>query len=162
MARFNLYKLSPYEQRKLLDRFFMAVTSLGSFAEVKNFFKDLLHPQETAMLARRLKIAEMLIEKETYNEIRRKLSVGETTIAKVHRWVNDKRGGYKVAVKRLEKLDQRQLRKDIKETKALNRLGWEHFKKIYPTFDMENVDGIIDAIEDYARKRKRKKSLKKK
>ena len=160
MPRFNLYNLSPQEQRKLLDRFFIAITFLGTFDEVKNFFKDLLNPQETAMLARRLKIAEMLLDKETYSEIHRRLGAGSITIAKVHRWVNAKRGGYKVAIKRLEKLDEKELRKAVKESKAL-QYGWERFKKVYPTFDLENVNEITEAIENYIRRKKRKKSLKK-
>jgi len=160
MARFNLYKLSSQEQQRLLDRFFIAATSLSSFEEIKNFFKDLLHPQEIAMLARRLKIAEMLLGKETYDEISRRMGVGYTTIAKVHRWVNAKRGGYRIAVERLKKFDSRQLRKDLKENKTL-RPGWERVKKIYPTFDLDNVDELIEVIENYARRKKRKKSLKK-
>lgn len=161
MARFNLYKLSPQEQRRLLDRFFVAATSLGSFEEIKNFFKDLLHPQEIAMLARRLKIAEMLLGKETYDEISRRMGVGYTTIAKVHRWVNAKRGGYRIVVERLKKFDSRQLRRDLKESKTL-RPGWERVKKIYPTLDLDNVEELIEVIEDYIWRKKRKKSLKKK
>ncbi len=158
MARFNLYKLSSQEQQKLLDRFFVAATSLGSFEEIKNFFNDLLHPQEIAMLARRLKIAEMLSDKETYDEISRRMRVGYTTIAKVHRWVNANRGGYRIAVERLKKFDNRQSRKDLKESKAL-RPGWERVKKIYPAFDLDHADELIGAIGDYARRKKRKKSL---
>jgi TrpR-related protein YerC/YecD len=160
MARFNLYKLSPQEQRRLLDRFFIAATSLDSFEEIKNFFKDLLHPQEIAMLARRLKIAEMLLSKETYDEISRRMGVGYTTIAKVHRWVNAKRGGYRIVVERLKKFDNRQLRRDLKENKAL-KPGWERVKKIYPTLDLDSADELIGVVEDYIRRKKRKKSLKK-
>lgn len=161
MTRFDLYKLSPWEQKELLDRFFTAVTSLGSYKEVKDFFKDLLHPQEITMLARRLKIAEMLLDGETYEEINRKMKAGYSTITKVHRWVNSGAGGYKIVAKRLDKIDKRQLHKDIKGAKA-REYGWEQFKKVYPTFDFDNVDEIIEAIKDYARRKKRKKSLKKK
>lgn len=111
MAKFDLYKLSPQEQQELLSRFFMAVTALGSFKEVKSFFKDLLNPQETAMLARRLKAAEMLLDGETYDEIMRRLKMGHATIAAVHRWINSGNEGYKVAVKRLKKLDKRRPRR---------------------------------------------------
>lgn len=161
MAKFNLYKLSLSEQQELLDRFFRAVTSLGSLAEVRNFFKDLLHPQEMTMLAQRLKVAEMLLNQETYNEIARKLRVGQNTIAKVHRWVNSERGGYKIAVKQLQKLDKRKQGKVVKEEKALH-YGWERVKKIYPTIDKENIEDVIDALRSYIRQRKRKKSLDKK
>ena len=160
MPRFNLYNLSLQEQRELLDRFFMAITALVTFDEVKNFFRDLLNPQETVMLARRLKAAEMLFDKDTYDEIARKLKMGPGTVAKVHRWVNSGKNGYKIAVKRIKKLDKRELRKAVKESKALE-YGWERFKKVYPTFDLENVNEFAEAIEDYVRRRKRKKSLKK-
>ncbi len=159
MARFNLYKLSLQEQNELLDRLFVAITSLRSFEEVKNFFKDLLNPQEAAMLARRLKIAEMLLDGETYDGISRKLKVSHATVAKIHHWVNSERGGYKVAVKNLSRLDERKSIKGIKAKKALGP-GWERIKKIYPAFDLESVKDTVDIVKDYVRQRKRKKSLK--
>ena len=159
MAKFDLYKLSPQKQKELLDRFFIAATSLNTFTEVANFFKDLLEPQETAMLARRLKVAEMLLAGEGYNEIRRKLGVGNSTIAGVRRWVNSKRGGYKTAVQRLRKIDKRQERKFAKQEKARS-YGWERIKKVYPTVDSTTIDELSGVVEDYTRRRKRKKSLK--
>lgn len=161
MTRFNLYKLPPQEQYKLLDRFFMAVTSLSSFEEVKNFFKDLLNPQETAMLARRLKIAEMLLGGETYDEITKRMGTGYATISKIHRWVNAKRGGYKIVFQRLKKIDKRDLKKAMKESRAMG-YGWERFKKVYPTFDLNSINELVEAIEDFTRRKKRKKSLRSK
>lgn len=104
MARVNLHNLTPKEQKDLLRRFFTAISSLKYQQEVENFFKDLLHPQETVMLARRLKAAEMLIEGESFREIARKMKISLATLAKIHRWVNSGRGGYKIAIKRLRNL----------------------------------------------------------
>ena len=112
MSRFDLYKLPTDKQKELLDRLFLAVASLSSYKEVKDFFKDLLTPQETTMFARRIKVAEMLLADKCYDEISKQLKIGLGTIARVHRWVNSERGGYKVAIEQLKKLDARAQRKE--------------------------------------------------
>lgn len=112
MARVNLYNLTPREQKELLKKFFVAITNLENLQEVENFFKDLLHPQEIVMLARRLKAAEMLIKGESFREIAKKMKISLATLAKIHRWVNSERKGYKIAIKRL-KLNQVKTRRRL-------------------------------------------------
>lgn len=104
MARVNLYNLTLQEQKELLKKFFTVIANLENLQEVEIFFRDLLHPQEIVMLARRLKAAEMLIEGESFREIARKMKISLATLAKIHRWVNSGRGGYKTAIKRLKNL----------------------------------------------------------
>ena len=148
MSRFDLYKLPTDKQKELLDRLFLAVASLSSYKEVKDFFKDLLTPQETTMFARRIKVAEMLLADKCYDEISKQLKIGLGTIARVHRWVNSERGGYKVAIEQLKKLDARAQR--------------HHERKIiYPTLDADMIQDIVDLIGDSLKKQKRKKSVKK-
>ena len=47
------------------------------------FFKELLFDSEVVMLGRRLEVARMLLTGATYDELRRELKVGDTTIAAV-------------------------------------------------------------------------------
>ena len=160
MSRFDLYKLPTDKQKELLDRFFLAVASLSSYKEVKDFFKDLLTPQETTMFARRIKVAEMLLADKCYDEISKQLKIGLGTIARVHRWVNSERGGYKVAIEQLKKLDARaQRHHERKMWKYSN--GWKKIKSIYPTLDADMIQDIVDLIGDSLKKQKRKKSVKK-
>ena len=160
MARVEFFSLSPQEQRELLKRFFIAITGLNNLKGGESFFRDLLHPQEITMFARRLKAAEMLIAGESFQEIERRMRISPTTIAKIHRWVNSERGGYRAAVKQLKKVDKQNLRKAIKESKSMG-YGWEHIKKVYPTVDAETIHEIFETIESYKRKRTRKKSIRK-
>ncbi len=53
------------------------------------------------MLARRIQIAKLLLKKESYEEIKKKLKVGTSTIINVQRWLKQ---GHKDYIKFLEKL----------------------------------------------------------
>ncbi|MFH1866837.1 MAG: YerC/YecD family TrpR-related protein [Patescibacteria group bacterium] len=110
MPKFDIKKLSTDQQRILLERFFLAVASLKHYNEVRDFFKDLLDPQETAMLARRLKIAELLDQDLTYEEIALRLHTGKDTIARVGKWFYNGHGGYQLLVKRLKDYDKKRRR----------------------------------------------------
>ena len=82
-----------------MDIFCETLLRLKTKKEIKNFLKDLLNRQERAMLVRRLLIAEMLVKDYTYKEIVNRLHCGTATIARIDRWLNFGRGGYKQAVK---------------------------------------------------------------
>lgn len=98
MSKYNEKKL-PYEQQEeLLDILCDILLRLKTKQEMKNFLKDLLNRKERTMLVRRLLIAEMLIEGITYDEIKGLLRCGKSTIARIERWVNFGRNGYKFAV----------------------------------------------------------------
>lgn len=99
MSRYNERKLSYALQNKLLNSFCGTLSRLKTKEAVYNFLKDLLNRQERLMLIRRLLIADMLIRGETYVTIRERLHCGLNTIARVQRWLNFGRGGYKEAIK---------------------------------------------------------------
>jgi len=65
---------------------------------IRDFLKDLLNRQERAMLARRLLIAEMLLDGAKYHEICAELNCGSATVARVERWLHFGRGGYERAI----------------------------------------------------------------
>ena len=103
MARYNERKI-PYEtQVRLMDSFCKTISQFKSKAAVYNFFKDMLNRQERMMLIRRLLIAEMLQAGHSYRNIMKQLHCGSTTIARVQRWLNFGRGGYKTAIKTKKK-----------------------------------------------------------
>lgn len=94
MSRYNSNKVSYDKQDFLLDDFCAALAKLTTKGEIKDFLKDLLNRQERIMLIRRLQIAEMLAQEYNYEDIRKKLGVGNGTIARVSRWLNFGRNGY--------------------------------------------------------------------
>lgn len=99
MARYNEKRITYRTQDKLMDLFCETIFQFESKIAIKNFLKDLLNRQERLMLIRRLLIAEMLINKSTYQEIVNRLHCGSATVARVERWLNFGRGGYKYAIK---------------------------------------------------------------
>jgi len=103
MARYNANKL-PYKiQDRLMDNFCNILANLKSPLEIRNFLKDLLNRQERIMLIRRLLIADMLENGKSYREIKEKLKTSYTTIARIGRWLNFGREGYRRAL-RLKRL----------------------------------------------------------
>lgn len=103
MARFSDKKI-PYKiQEELWDEFCAVVAEMDNLDDVKRFMKDLLNRQERLMLARRLLIADFLERGFSYRDIRKKLKASPTTIARVHRWLEFGREGYKRALVRLHR-----------------------------------------------------------
>ena len=99
MAKFKAEKISYIEQDRLIKKLGRVLTELKTDDAITNFLKDLLNRQERMMLVRRLQIAELLAAGETYNAIIEKLNCGPTTIARIERWLNFGRGGFKKATK---------------------------------------------------------------
>lgn len=105
MAKFNFYNISKKEKSELLDELYFVVEFLKSKEQIKNFFKDILTKSEEVMLARRIRIARMLLEGNSCIQISRKLKTGLDTITKVQKWLKDGFGDY---VKSLEKLSKKE------------------------------------------------------
>jgi TrpR-related protein YerC/YecD len=120
--------LTEFEKKKFLGEFYDMVSLLGSRDEVKIFFKDLLTLSEVVMISRRIQIAKMLISGMGYDEIKKSLKVGNSTINQVERWLNNGFGGYKEVIK---KHDKRNARGEAEKTPA-PPFSWQHIKKKYP------------------------------
>lgn len=103
MAKFNPRQLTSKERMKLLNLLWTIATELKTREETENFFKDLLSESEAIMLARRILIAQALLEGKTYDEIMKKYKVGRSTLANVNRWLESGFGGYEKALKKFEK-----------------------------------------------------------
>ena len=102
-GKVKYHDLSDFEKKKFLGEFYSVIAQLKTRDEVKNFFKDLLTLSEVVMLSRRIQIAQLLLEGETHDDIRRKLKVGFGTIISVEKWLKDGFGGYKEIIKRYKK-----------------------------------------------------------
>ena len=98
MAKYNANKIPYNRQEELMDHFCSVLHKLKSSEEIKLFLKDLLNRHERVMLVRRLLIAELLLKELTYREIQEKLHVSHGTIARVERWLNFGRNGYRKAI----------------------------------------------------------------
>lgn len=100
MSRFSANKLSYRNQEKLFRDFCRVIKRLRTETAIGDFFKDLLNRHERMMIVRRLLVAKMLLADKTYREIRTKLKVGSSTIARIERWLNFGRKGILRALKK--------------------------------------------------------------
>ncbi len=80
------------ENAKLIE----AVLSLKSKSDAEKFFRDLLTESEITEFAKRLKAAEMLSQNIPYSTIERETGFSSTTVARVSKWLNQGKGGYKL------------------------------------------------------------------
>jgi TrpR-related protein YerC/YecD len=123
MAKFKKH-LNKKEKENLFMEFAEGVASLRSIEEIAHFIKDLLSEPETTMLARRLQIAKLLYQNFTYDQIRKTLSVGFGTIAKVHTWMQVYGEGYRTVLERTKRKTEGM--KDISP--------WHKLKRKYPAY----------------------------
>lgn len=150
MAKFNPKKLNLTERTQLLNLLWSIIAELKNKEEVKNFFKDLLSESEAIMLARRITVAQKLLEGDTYDIIMKKYGVGRSTVASVNRWLDSGLGGYEQALKRIKKLPKKdeQIPADfIKEIP--NSFGW--LRKKYPLYFL-----LLNLILDKRNKKTKK------
>lgn len=97
MSKLNK-KLKKDEVGKLFYKLCLAISKIKKPEETANFLSDLLSAKEVEMISKRLKIAEMLLEGFSYEEIKEELGAGSGTIARVQEWLNISGEGYRRAV----------------------------------------------------------------
>ncbi|MBI4049467.1 MAG: hypothetical protein HY395_01460 [Candidatus Doudnabacteria bacterium] len=117
-------RLTKKEQETLFIEFVQALTTLRSPEEMAHFIQDLLSKQEVFMLARRLQIARLLYQGLTYDEIKKSLNAGLTTIAKVQTWMQLYGEGYRTVLERTKK----------KQTERKGLKSWKNFQRRYPAY----------------------------
>ena len=161
MAKFYSTRLTALKEKEVLDEFFRAITSLESIDEVKKFFVDLLNKQETVMLSRRLMVARLLDKGFTHDDISRIMKMGKTTVANVARWLNYGNEGYKIALRRIEKMENKALKSENKKIAESIILSPEYIKKRYASyFWPENaVKELIEKSEEISKRKAKKKSV---
>lgn len=83
------------------DYLYKSFLTLKTETEVKRYLRDLLTTSEIGEFADRLWIAKMLDEKCIYSQITKETRASSRTIARVNKWLNDGRNGYKLVLARL-------------------------------------------------------------
>lgn len=119
--RFEPEKIEEAKRKEVLAEFYKAVTLIEDYKEAKLFFKDLLTAKETVMLARRLQVAMMLVDKFSYQEIHEILKVGMTTIADVQKWLNLGGVGYRKIIERLKKIESKKFKEKYEQNELRKR-----------------------------------------
>ena len=141
-------KLNKQNRTDLFIKLAKALALLHSPTEMAQLLRDLLSETEVLMLARRLQIAELLVDGLTYDQIRSKLKVGFTTIAKVQTWLDLYGEGYRTIINRSEKK---------KPTNSSNE-NFSILKKKYPMYFWPEL--LLKEIIKAANEREKQKLLK--
>jgi len=101
MSKVLISKLSSKETRKMQQHLCSKMASLKTKKQIEEFLEDVLTDSEIIMLLRRLQIAKLLLDGNTYFEIREKLGVGVDTIKNVRYKLEKGSGGYLNFIKKL-------------------------------------------------------------
>ncbi len=83
------------------DHLFRAILKLRNLDEARRFFRDLLTESEIKEFSARWKVARMLAAKIPYKEIGNETWMSSRTIARIKRWLDHGKGGYKLMINRL-------------------------------------------------------------
>jgi TrpR-related protein YerC/YecD len=144
-------KLSKEEVGKFFYKLCLAIAEMKNVQEAANFLRDLLSFQEAEMIAKRLKIAELLIEGNTYEDIRKEVKSSYGTIARVQEWMKVSGDGFHLAIAKTK-------RKDIKNEKEYPTMEMNALKKKYPMYYWPEIvlEGILETAS-YRQKQKLRK-----
>lgn len=71
--------------------------------EAAKFLRDLLTEKELIEFGNRWKAARMLSKNIPYTEIEKETGLSSTTVARVSKWLNSGKNGYKLVLSRLSK-----------------------------------------------------------
>ena len=83
-----------------------AITHCKNISEAAALMSDLFSEQEVGMIAKRLQIAQRLLEEVRYDDIQRELRVSSSTIARVNIWLQNSGDGFRKAYHANKKFDK--------------------------------------------------------
>lgn len=82
------------------DELFEAILCLGSVDECYDFFEDLCTIKELADMSQRVRVAKLLLEGATYEQIVKKVEISTATISRINRCIQYGTGGYRTILGR--------------------------------------------------------------
>lgn len=148
MAKFHS-KLPKKEVDKLLYKLCLAISEIKTTQKAAEFLRDLLSYQEAEMIAKRLKIAELLINDQTYNNIRKETKASPTTIARVQEWLQISGEGYRDVIMRIKGKGPKE------EASVYGFSSIKSMKKRYPMYYWPEI--ILENIVKSANKREKER-----
>ncbi|MCT4619271.1 MAG: YerC/YecD family TrpR-related protein [Marinisporobacter sp.] len=89
-------------KNEFTDELFEAILLLQNIEECYRFFEDICTIKEIQALSQRLKVAKLLREKKTYNEIEEITGASTATISRINRCLTYGADGYNVILDRLD------------------------------------------------------------
>jgi len=87
MSKVRFYDVDKKERIRVIGELYEVIAELKSKDEVFRFLFGLFTPSEVLMIARRIQVAKMLLDKASYESINKKLKVSHQTTRKVEHWL---------------------------------------------------------------------------
>lgn len=144
----GLHKLSKSERENIVLDLIEAFVNCKTIEEAAMFTQDLFTESELSFISRRLRIAKLLLQDESYKEIQDSLHVSQTTIAKIAFWLNHRGEGFRSIIKKLPN-------KPVKNYDPLMQSSWVSLKRQYPVYFLPEI--IIEQIVKMANKKQRER-----
>ena len=89
-------------KNEFTDELFEAILQLRDAEECYRFFEDICTIKEIQAMSQRLKVAKLLRQNKTYNEIEEKTHASTATISRINRCLHYGADGYSMILDRLE------------------------------------------------------------
>jgi len=146
----RLEKLSKDKQGDLLYDLINAFSVVKSPTESALFVQDLLTQNEAKILSKRLRIAKLLLQGKSYEEIKIELHNSFATIAKVGYWLQRSGEGFRAVMKKLPPKTR------IKHWTEYNQ--WDKLKRSRPMYFWPELllEEIIKSADRKEKERLRK------
>lgn len=90
------------QSNKSAQNLYKAILSLENEEECKKFLRDLLTEREIKEFSNRWKVAQLLNAKVPYEKIEKQTGMSSTTIARISKWLNKGKNGYRLVLNKLE------------------------------------------------------------
>lgn len=153
MPKVNPYQLPAEERQELLIELEALFTSCRSASELSCLLRGLFSQDERVMLARRLRIARLLLERKPHLEIAAELKVGLDTVNRVRRWLERERSTYHIIVER----ERRQKVRRVKASRARQAppFSWQGFRRRFPLefWPLDLMEEVEELVESFRRRR---------
>jgi uncharacterized protein YerC len=150
MAKRSL-KMTKEDIEKLFYKLCLVITKTNKIEDSAKLLKDLLSIGEAEMIAKRIKIAELLLDEITYAKISKSLKVSYSTINRVSEWLLISGDGYREAVK---KTKGKELKKNS-DVDLYDPENWNSLKKRFPMYYWPEI--LLENIVATSNKRQKQK-----
>ncbi len=91
-----------YKWNEKTENLLKAILSLQNIKEARMFFRDLMTEQEIIEFGNRWQAARMLYNSISYTDIENKTGLSSRTIARVAKWLNKGKDGYKLMLQKMD------------------------------------------------------------
>lgn len=149
MTKISRYKLDQSKKTLLYNFLWKALTHLENREQVRSFFYEFFTPTEREMFAKRLYIAKMLRQGNTYQTIQSYLSVINATISRTSNIMKSDNSELAKVADHLIQLEEKDKDKLLKQP-AL---------PAYRDSGTKIISGISKALSEKARKKRRQLSV---